>query len=549
MNDAEHYPALSNRYRSKLHSVGVCMMLGIASSADAMEIDTGVEGLSTRFDNTVRYNLGWRVDGRDKRIANNSAADDGDYKFDRGENITNRVDVLSEFELDWRNLYGIRVSGTTWYDDAYSDVSVKSNPSLGGQSSYDDNKYSSFTKRYYRGPSAEFLDAFAYANLTVDDRPINVKAGRHVVYWGTSIFTQGGIAYSQHPIDARKSAATPGTETRETFLPLTQLSLQSQVTDMLSVAAQYYLDWDHIRIPEGGTYLGTSDFLMDGPDRFGGRGPTANWRLDDPLEPDRKTGNWGINAKLTIPEWNATTFGAYYREFDEKNGFWVLRDPSNPTHLRAVFPENTKLIGLSMDTSIGANAVGAELMTRRNGGLSSIGLSQANEGARGNTWHALVNTIFALPNTPLWDTGTVTAELTYDYLDEVTKNEKLFNGADRSTCPLGKKAGCATRDAWGFNIAVKPQYLAIIPGVDLSIPLTLGGGLHGNTADFGGVSEGAYTYSVGMEADIRRAVIASLTWADSSAQIVRNGSGGYTGAGSWQTTDRGRVTLTLKTSF
>ncbi|CAN7567333.1 DUF1302 domain-containing protein [Pseudomonas umsongensis] len=542
-------PALFGRgYRDAFQTAGVVLAVGIVVPAQAMDINTGIDGLSARFDNTLRYNLGYRVDGRDRRIANTATADDGDFKFDKGDVVTNRIDLLSELELDWQNQFGLRTSGTAWYDQAYDDDDVKSNPNLPGVSSYDNNKYSSYTKRYYNGFSGELLDAFVYTNLTVAERPINIKYGRHVVYWGTSLFSQGGIAYSQHPIDAKKSAATPGTETRETFLPLNQVSFQSQITDNVSFAGQYYLDWDHIRVPEGGTYLGSADFLLDGPDRLGGVGPTANFRVEDPLEPNKKRGNWGVATKWTIPELNATTFGLYYREFDEKNGFWVMRDPSAPTRLRAVFPRDTKLIGVSMDTTIGSYAVGAEIMTRRNAGLSSIGLSAANEGARGDTWHALVNTIVSLPNTPLWDTGTFTAELTYDYLDKVTDNENLFNGEDTRACPLGKKAGCATRDAVGFNISVKPQYLQAFPGVDLSIPLTLGGGLHGNTADFGGTSEGLYTYSAGIEADIRRAVTASLVWADSSAEIVRNGTA-YTGAGAWQTTDRGRVTLTLKTSF
>jgi hypothetical protein len=90
--------------------------------------------------------------------------------------------------------------------------------------------------------------------------------------------------------------------------------------------------------------------------------------------------------------------------------------------------------------------------------------------------------------------------------------------------------------------------LGVFPGVDLALPITLGGGLHGNSA-MGGVNEGAYTYSVGIEADIRKQYLATLAWADSTADIQRTATG-YTGnGGGWTTTDRGRVTLTLKTSF
>lgn len=540
---------MSRPSRSLVGTAGVCLAMGLALPAYAFEIDTGVDGLTARFDNTVKYNLGYRLDSRDNRIANNLNSDEGDYKFDQGDAVTNRVDLLSELELDWQNRLGARVSAASWYDDAYEDVSVQKSP-LARNTSYDGNSYSSYTKRFYRGPSGEFLDAFVYGNFSVAERPVSVKAGQHVIYWGVSLFTQNGIANNQHPIDAKKSAATPGTEVRETFLPLKQLSMQSQLTDNVSLAAQYYLDWDHIRIPEGGTFLGGTDFLLSGPDAFyyvDARGLSA--RSQDPLDPDKKRGNWGTNLKWTVPELNATTFGLYYREFDEKNNFWLQTNlnPRGQSFYRPVFAESVKLYGISIDTTFDKYAVGAELVTRRDASLNSTGVSATNlEGARGNTYHALVNTIFSLPSTALWDTGTVVGELTYDYLDEVTKNENLYKDADN--CVYGEKEGCATRDAVGFNLSFTPQYLGVWPSIDLSLPMTVGGGLHGNSA-MGGVNEGAYSYSVGIEADIRKQYKATLAWADSTADIKRKVDGTYTGNGSWQTTDRGRITLTLKTSF
>lgn len=528
----------------------ICMGAGVILPATAMDFDTGIDGLSARFDNTVRYNLAERVEGVDNRIGNSLSANQSDYKFRKaGDVVTNRLDLLSELELDWKEKVGMRLSGAGWYDNAYDDQTVEKNPALPGPTSYDNNRYSSYTDRYYHGPSGELLDAFAYTNFTIDDRPVNIKAGRHVVYWGNSLFSQGGISYSQSPIDGAKAAATPGTETRETFLPLTQISSTAQVTDNISLGAQYYLDWDSIRIPEGGTYLGSADFLLNGPDSFGGPTPLSGFKIENSLGPKHKSGNWGVDAKFTLPELNASTIGVYYREFDEKNGFWVTLDPENSA-VRAVFPRDTKLIGLSLDTTVGPFAIGAEISTRRNAGLNSVGLATTDEGARGNTWHGLVNTIYGLTKSPLWDTGTLVGEVTYDYLEKVTENEQLFNGEHSANCPLGRDDGCATRNAWGFNVSFTPQYLQVLPGVDLSVPFTVGGGISGNTADFGGTNEGAYTYSAGFSADIYSRVTTSLVWADSTAQIHNSGTAaGYYGNGNWQTTDRGRVTLTVKTSF
>lgn len=534
--------------RAAVKAAGICVAAGVVLPATAMQLDTGIDGLTARFDNTLRYNLGWRVDGIDSRIGNSSTSNQSDYKFKKGNVVTDRLDLLSELELDWQEKVGMRLSGAAWYDNAYSDTSVEKNPSISGPTSYDNDRYSSYTKRYYRGPSGEILDAFVYTNFSLADRPVNLKVGRHVVYWGNSIFSQGGISYSQSPIDGQKSAATPGTETRETFLPLNQVSMTSQVSDNVSIGAQYYLDWDSIRIPEGGTYLGTTDFLLNGPDSFGGSTPLAGFHIDDPLGPKHRYGNWGVSTKITVPELNSSTIGVYYREFDEKNGFWVFRDPDNATDIRAVFPRSTRLIGLSLDTTIDPFAIGAEISTRRNAGLNSVALSSADEGARGNTWHALANAIYTMPKTALWDTGTLIGEVTYDYLESVTDNKALYNGEDSAACPLGRDSGCATRNAWGFNMSFTPQYLQVFPGIDLSLPVTFGGGVRGNTADFGGTNQGLYTYSAGVSADIYHQVTASLVWADSTADIRREGTT-YYGSGAWQTTDRGRVTLTLKASF
>ena len=65
----------------------------------------------------------------------------------------------------------------------------------------------------------------------------------------------------------RRASPRPGVEAKELFRPLNQLSLQAQVTDTVSVAAQLMLEWESFRYPEGGTYYGPVDFAFNGPDR------------------------------------------------------------------------------------------------------------------------------------------------------------------------------------------------------------------------------------------------------------------------------------------
>jgi len=87
------------------------------------------------------------------------------------------------------------VSGAGWYDFAYQNLDNTSNatantlvdglPVAGILSPY--------TKRYAKGLSGEFLDAFMFANFDAGDIPINVKAGQHTVYWGDSLLLGGAI--------------------------------------------------------------------------------------------------------------------------------------------------------------------------------------------------------------------------------------------------------------------------------------------------------------------------------------------------------------------
>lgn len=525
-----------------------CIGCGVAGQAMAVEIATGSPDLAIRWDNTVRYLAGMRMEGRDSRIANNPTADEGDFKFDKHQIVANRLDLYSEMDIVYKGKFGARISGAAWFDQAYHNDQVNTNPALNSASSYIGNKYSNFTDRYYNGPSGELLDAFVFGNFDMGDVPVSVKLGRLSTYWGMATFYGGGIAYGQQPVDGRKAAANPGIETKETFLPLTQLITQAQISDTVSLSAQYYFEWKPTRIPEGGTYLGGTDFLLEGPQR-GGSLPFTRGSNVTP----GNSGNWGVNAKWTPEGFNGATIGLYYRGFDEKL-FWLLRNPAAPTTYRAVYPQGTKLVGLSYDGTIGPYTFGAELATRRNAGLQSSSLAAVTEGARGNTWHAAVNTTFSLPNLPvaLWDTGTVAAELNFEHLDKINSNASLYRGEGTAACGAGNNRddGCATRNALGLALRVAPQYLGVFSGVDLTVPITYSVGLRGNSSAFGGVNEDAASWSVGVEADIRKAYTVTLRYADTSAHISKVVNGVATsGNGGYATNDRGWLSLTVKAAF
>src|SRR5690554_246166 len=117
-------------------------VVAATGSVSAMQIDLGNPDIRLRWDNTVRYNLGIRTDKPDSDILNNPNFDESNGKFDRGDIVTNRLDVLTEVDLAYKWHFGARVSAAGWYDDAYSDRSVESNVP-GYPTSYRGDRYSS----------------------------------------------------------------------------------------------------------------------------------------------------------------------------------------------------------------------------------------------------------------------------------------------------------------------------------------------------------------------------------------------------------------------
>jgi len=333
MKNTQHVSETPDGAR-RLRRCAIAVAIGSLFAMDtarAFDIDTGNQDLSIRWDNTVRYNLGVRAQPQDANLLASPNFDDGDRNFRNGSLVTNRLDVLSEFDVVWKRRYGARVSAAGWYDNAYahldnqndatSNVLVNGLPVAGVLSPY--------TKRYAKGPSGEILDAFVFANVDAGDIPVSVKAGQHTVYWGESLLLGGaihGISYSQNSIDAWKGFATPGTEAKELFRPRGGVTLQAQPTTELSLAAQWFYNWQAIRVPESGSYLTINDALLyGGQSQIIGLNPLAAsipgapaylrvWNATDvgPSRTSGSLGDFGLAARWS-PQWLDGTLGVYYR--------------------------------------------------------------------------------------------------------------------------------------------------------------------------------------------------------------------------------------------
>lgn len=602
-------------------SLCVATALGTIGTAPvwAFNIDTGNPDIELRWDNTVRYNAGWRLEDVNPHFANSFGNDETETRFKKNDMILNRVDLLTEVDMTYQRRIGFRVSAAAWSENAYSSRSHTSdqiNSSYTGPTAVYSNygpsaEYTAYTKRYLTGSSGEFVDAFVFGNFDFGSSTLGVRLGQHNVYWGEALYTiADGVSAGQGPLDTIKGATSPGVEAKELFMPINQLSATWQLTDRLSVKGQYLFDWKPYRLVAGGTYFAGADgagspYAAGAPVCASvGSGGTCLVTLD-PISPSRNGGDYGL-ALIWKPSWLDGNLGFYYRKYDEKLPWSVTQLQNNSPTLpnmgaRLSFARDTELFGISLGQSVGPVSMGAEVSYRRNTALNSVAgfmagsggeapataayftsaaanmplnqtptYSQA-EGARGNTYHALVNGIYLLPQNALWDAGSLTAEFAYQRLDKVTKNRNIFYSEDYA-CKFGYgpggigagvrnlKDGCATKDSLTMNLGFTPQWSQVAPGLDLSMPTSYSRGLHGNSPTLGGATQGTYKWSIGLTATYLAVYEFAVAVTDShvdyktSPATVRTGVVGTnvlstaTASGSVQNNHRW-LSLRFKTSF
>ncbi|HVL00415.1 MAG TPA: DUF1302 domain-containing protein [Dongiaceae bacterium] len=608
-------------------AVLIGMGLGInVDQAQAIEINTGNNDFSVRFDNTVKASYGQRMESRDKAIADTANYNDGDLNFANTDAVTERVDLLSELDVVYQDKMGFRISAAGWYDHAYSNPGNHENPYPGladnagnlvmagptppagtpaplpgfsNRVAYTKG-LSNFAERYYNGPSGELLDAFVFYNTDIGESLLSMKAGRHTQFWGETLFNAtNGINYGQSALDLGKLYSVPGTEAKELFIPRSQLSTSLTLTPELTVGAQYFLEFQNSRFPEGGTYWGPYDMMLDGGEIFWLPIPSLNVFSAVPRGNDITPSNQGDYGVMTSwsPQWLDGTLGFFYRNTSDPLPFLVVNAPNLHKPGLAGLPgleyittygDDIDIYGISLSKNVGPVSVGLDINYRENMTLASnfttinpvayglfkdtvrgsniIGeMPESGETgvARGQTLHVVLNGLVTFGNTPLWDASVLAVEGALTHLNEVNEAEQTFkgyytyNGIDE-----------VTTDAYTLAFSFTPTWYQVFPGLDMSMPISANGGLKGNSAvQFGG-NEEAGSFSVGVGADLYLKYKFDLKYVDAFGHLATcetgtdnntpgaNGSyqcirGQITSQGGLAPLlqDRGMVVATFKTTF
>ncbi len=527
----------------------------------AFEFDTGNPDLKIRWDNTAKYSAASRLKDRSPGLSrtefgptgvvgpNNANQDDGDNNFNRGL-VSNRIDLLSEVDLSYRN-WGARVSGAAWYDTVYSH---NTNNTSGTSNHIPASEFPDETRKLM-GRKAEFLDAFVFGRFDLGERTASVRLGRHTLLWGESLFYgSNGIAGGQAPVDLIKLLSVPNSTFKEIARPTGKLSGQVQLTDAVSLGGYYGYEWEPTRLMPVGAYLSASDTLGPGAERINA-GPTGVFVRMPDLEP-KDGGQGGLQLRIRADSID-TDFGLYAIRFHSYGPANIASTlTGRPPALRAssyrwTYHEGTRAYGASFAKTIEQWGLAGEVSIRDNTPLASsgatvlptigVGTNFDNRDnpsyAVGRTAHAQVSWLASLGPSFLSREASFLGEIAWNTRLKVTKNEQLLN-------PNSDKSATAIR------MVFSPSYRQALPGLDLS-PTIGGSYTWGRSSAIGpsfGVNKGG-DFNVGLTGVYLNRWIAAINYVQfhgaEGPTLDNNNNAQF----KQSLKDRNYVTISLRTTF
>jgi hypothetical protein len=491
------------RWRPAALAAAALLASQAASSAHAFAFDTGTPDVTLRWDNTLKYSNGYRLEKRSPTLLADANGDDGDRNFARGW-VSQRFDLLSELDLAVQRRFGARVSAAGWYDAVYQRRNDNDSPMTLNRldASVPSNEFTRGTRGVH-GRNFEFLDAFVYGNFASG----NLRLGRYALLYGeTLFFGANGIANAQAPVDVVKLLTVPSAQFKEIVIPVNQVSGQYQLLPNLAIGAYYQLEWRKSRVPASGSYLSSSDVFDAGADSFLAAPGVLFPRVADQRAPDH--GQGGVQLRWT-PSGTDVELGFYAARYHEKVFAPVLYPLLGRYQL--VYPRGIQTYGASFSTEIGGANVAGEVSVRRNaplvgGAVVALSPAVAAPGEPfhpvGSTAHVNLSGIFLLGKKAAWDNATLTAEAGWNRATSVKLNPAQV---DTTT----------TRDAWGMRLIFTPEYYQVLPQLDVSVPLGLGFNPQGRSravANFnGGVHRGG-DLSLGLQATYQQVWKLGMQW-------------------------------------
>lgn len=333
----------------------------------AAQFDWG--DLSLRMNTDIGIGVVVRAEEQDSEligIANGGQAysvnsDDGNQNFEKGDVGVAALRVDSRFNLD---MNGLSLTGRLYgrYDPTYDDDQplVSGRPALPKET------------QERLGLNGDVEELYLSYDFEVAPQTLSVSVGRQVLNWGKVLTVPGGVNFDAFDVARLR---VPGASVSEAKRANGLLRLGLDFTENVTFDVFYQYEWVATLPDARGSYFSTNDWVVPGGEfAMLGFGLTAEGAAGTTLQraadnTPKDNGQYGIDIKWYVESLNDTEFGFvaanYHSRVPYGSGFAFVTTPDTSQYF-ADYPEDIRLYGLTMETTVGNWSVGAEWAYRPN---------------------------------------------------------------------------------------------------------------------------------------------------------------------------------------
>lgn len=379
----------------KLPVTFVPKLIFLAVSASSLGVNAGefnIGSATATLDSNLSFGVSMSVKSPDRsyifdgttRGASARISDDGRLNYKSGDIFTKVFKGVHDLDIRYKDS-GFFFRGKYWYDFEVKD---------GNQRFYDVSDSGRDTLQ--KGSGVYLLDAFYHQRYRLNELQGQFRIGRQVISWGESLLI-GNSINSINPIDV-SAFRRPGAEIKEGLIPVEMIYLNQALSDSLSLEAFYQLKWSPTIVDNCGTFFSTSDLVADGcNDRLVIAGPDLPPGVSDNTGPGtgnnlfaprssnndaRDSGQFGFALRWVSEDLGYSEFGFYALNLHSRAPYLSAKFPTNPNPTSARYfvdyPEDIRIYGLSVATTLGSTSVAGEISYRPNMPLQINGTDLLN---------------------------------------------------------------------------------------------------------------------------------------------------------------------------